>query len=51
MSKEGIKITIYQKDDKTKVKLKNKFSKKASEGVKNLHLVLANKIKDILNEI
>ena len=51
MSKEGIKIIIYQKDDKVKVKFKNKKSKYAPKEVKDLHLVLSSKIRDILRQI
>lgn len=51
MKKEQIKIIIYQKDDKTRVKFKNKNSKYAPQEVKNLHIVLSSKIKSILNEI
>lgn len=51
MKKEQIKIIIYQKDGKTKVKLRNKNSKYAEKEVKNLHLVLSNKIKDILTKL
>lgn len=51
MNKAKIKIIIYQKDDKTKVKFKNKRSKKVSQEVKNLHIVLSSKISDLLNKI
>lgn len=49
--KEQIKIIIYQEKGKTKVKLKNKNRKHTPDGVKNLHIFLNSKIKDILNEI
>lgn len=49
--KESIKIIIYQENDKTKIKLKNKNKKNAPEGVRNLHLLLNDKIKTILNTI
>lgn len=51
MKKESIKIIIYEKDNKTRVKLKNKNCKYASDGVKNLHTMLRYKISDILNKI
>lgn len=49
--KESIKIIIYQENDKTKIKLKNKNKKNAPDGVKNLHLLLNTKIVDILKNL
>lgn len=51
MKKAKIELIIYQKEDKTKVKFKNKKGKKIPDTVKNLYLVLSSKIRDILEEI
>lgn len=51
MGKECIKLIIYEKQGKTRVKFKNKKNKYAPKEVKYLHLVLSSKIRDILREI
>lgn len=51
MNKGKIKITIYQKEGKTKVRVKKKKSKNSSEEVSNLYLVLSKKITDYLSNL
>ena len=51
MNKGKIKITVYQKDGKTRVKVKKKKSKNASKEVTNLYLVLSKTITDVLQKI
>lgn len=51
LKKAKIKIIIYEKDGKTKVRLKRKRGKNLPIGVNNLYLVLQSKIKKYLEEL
>lgn len=51
MRKAKIKIIIYEENGRTKVKVKNKKSKKLPKNIYNLYVVLSSKIKDYLKEI
>ena len=51
LNKAKIKIIIYEKDGKTKVRLKKKKSKNTPIGVNNLYLVLQSKIRKYLSEL
>lgn len=51
MRKAKIKIIIYEKDGKTKVKLKRKRDRHIAVGTNNLYLVLQSKIKQFLNDL
>ena len=51
LKKAQIKLIIYEKDNKTKVRIKKRKSKNTSVGVNNLYLVLISKIRKYLEEI
>lgn len=51
MKKAKIKIIIYEKDGKTKVKLHKKKGRNLPVGVNNLFLVLQSKIRKYLEEL
>lgn len=51
MNKAKIKIIIYEKNGKTKVKLHKRKGKNLPVGVNNLFLVLQSKIRKYLEEL
>lgn len=51
MKKAKIKIIIYEKDGKTKVRLLKKKGRNLPVGVNNLYLVLQSKIRKYLDEL